>query len=314
MYKKERIEKQDIILVTGGDSQLSKAIIKANELLQENGFKEIRLYKHNELDITSKKSIQSALQPYIRERGQYRHIVLVNTAAYTNVEKAEINPLEAKAINTEGVYNLALFAEEYGFALLHISTDYLFDGNKRTPYTEQDTPQPLSIYGQTKWKGEKELLPLQTKDMAMVIRTSWLYYSESSYGNFFLTMAKKLLAGDNIRVVNDQIGAPTYALDLGKFILSAIELFFKEGHWRLPTVHFSNSGKATWFQFTREIALALGKDPNSITPITSKEYPTLATRPPYSLLDLSLLSACYNYHPRPWQEGIKDAVIDFLHK
>lgn len=301
------MHKKDLVIVIGKSSQLALAM--QDYLLQQA--KElgdtIYFFDRESLDITSPQSIHSALSPFIQKRESYRQVAIVNTAAYTQVEKAEEEPEEARRVNLFGVQHLADLAYQYRWGLIHISTDFVFDGHKQTPYSEEDLPAPLSVYGKTKLEGEKALSDLQKIGLGMVIRTSWLHYYKAAHGNFLLSIAKKVGSKTSLKVVADQVGAPTNAYDLAEFIVLALKLFFQEGHFRTTLLHFCNEGKATWYDFAVAIVTSLGSS-TAISPIATEEYPTNAARPRYSLLSTQRLQSVYHVHPRAWTEGVAENI------
>lgn len=301
------MHKKDLVIVIGKTSQLALAM--QDYLLQHaKEFGDtIFFFDRKTLDITSPQSIHSALSPFIQNRESYRQVAIVNTVAYTQVEKAEDEPEEARRVNVLGVQHLAELAYQYRWGLIHISTDFVFDGYKQTPYSEEDLPSPLSVYGTTKLEGEKALSDLQQVGLGMVIRTSWLHYYKATHGNFLLSIAKKITSQTPLKVVADQVGAPTNAYDLAEFILLALKLFFNEGQFRVPLLHFCNSGKATWYDFAVAIADSLGSS-IAIQPIATEEYPTNAVRPRYSLLSTHRLQSVYHIHPREWTEGVAENI------
>lgn len=302
------MDKRDLVIVIGKNSQLAQAIADYIERQEQTNSFQIHFFDRASLDLTSPSSLLLALNPYLLNRELYNSIVLVNTAAYTQVEKAEEEPQKALEVNATGVQNLVQIAQKNRLGILHISTDFVFDGEKRCPYTEEDTPYPLSVYGKSKLEGEKTLKPLQREGMAMVIRTSWLYYHKAAHGNFLLTIADKLKKGTPLNVVNDQLGVPTNAYDLAEFIVLALKLFFKEGRFREPLLHFCNEGSATWYDYALAIATYLGL-PSDILPVSSNEYPSRALRPHYSLMSTQLLKSVYNYHPRKWSEALAETIL-----
>ncbi len=223
--------------------------------------------------------------------------IVINAAAYTAVDKAESEKEKAININKNAVATLALLAKKYHFFPIHISTDYVFDGNNYRPYNENHTTHPLSVYGQTKLDGELILQKELTR--AAIIRTSWLY---SSYGNNFMkTILRLSKEHSNIKVVFDQIGTPTYAADLAEAILTignnqhliqSVEIY-----------HYSNEGVASWYDFAYEI-LHLTNSQTTITPIESKDFPTPAQRPFYSVLNKSKIKKEFNILIPHWKESL----------
>ncbi len=273
------------ILVTGSKGQLGNELREVLESTHEG----ITVYvDRDELDITD----SAATEDFLR-RGDFTHIV--NCAAYTAVDRAEDEKLECAAINIDGISNIARCAEDLGIKIIHISTDYVFDGMSCRPYTESDKVNPTSQYGTTKRKGETSLLALAPE--SIIIRTSWLY---SSYGrNFVKTILAKAQTEKSLRVVCDQIGTPTYAADLAQ----AIATILFANQWVPGIVNFSNEGVCSWYDFAVAIVQAAGYD-CSIMPISTKEYPTPATRPPFSVLDKSRFKATYGVTIPHWHDSL----------
>lgn len=223
----------------------------------------------------------------------------INCAAYTAVDQAEIHKEEAYQINVLGTRNIAQLCQEYGVKLIHISTDFVFDGLKTSPYTEWDATNPINVYGETKLKGELEVKAHCASHF--IIRTSWLY---SEFGhNFMKTMLRLASERDILRVVNDQIGSPTYALDLAEALLHIIQK--DKDHYGV--FHYSNQGQISWFEFAKTI-FELVNHHIVLEQILTKDYPTLATRPLYSVLDTSKISEAFNLEIPFWKDGLVTAL------
>ncbi|MBD5234682.1 MAG: dTDP-4-dehydrorhamnose reductase [Bacteroidales bacterium] len=274
---------QKEILVTGSDGQLGRELqrILGDEAVYAN---------RNILDITDAKAVEEFL-----EQGNFKYVI--NCAAYTAVDKAEDEKSACVAVNVDGIRNLAAHAERLGFHLIHISTDYVFSGNTYKPYTESDRPEPQTVYGAAKRKGETALLGLAPD--SMVIRTGWLY---SSFGkNFVKTILAKLKENKPLRVVDDQIGTPTNAADLAEFIATKAV----RGHWTAGIYNFSSEGIASWYDFAKAIADEAGYGACSITPVNSSEYPTAATRPHFSVLDKTKIKATFGITLPYWRDSLR---------
>jgi dTDP-4-dehydrorhamnose reductase len=222
---------------------------------------------------------------------------VVNAAAYTAVDKAESEPDVARRINVDGARNVAQAAREAGARVIHISTDFVFDGSKTEPYTPADTPAPLGVYGQTKLDGDIAACDITDGD-AIVIRTAWLY---SRFGhNFVKTMLRLMKERDALSIVADQRGTPTWAGSLAEVIWAAIDQDLPGGIY-----HWTDGGEASWYEFAEEIyreARALGILDRDVTirPIATAEYPTPARRPAYSVLDCSATVTALGVRQRPW--------------
>ena len=256
------------ILVTGANGQLGSemrrlGMVSPNEYI----FTDVA-----ELDITNKDAVMSFTQ-------QNKIDVIVNCAAYTNVDKAEDDEAVAMLINATAVQNLAEAMKAVDGTLFHVSTDYVFGAEGNTPRTENMPTNPLGVYGRTKLCGEQAIVEVGAK--AIIIRTAWLY---SEFGNNFLkTMLRLTAEKESLNVVFDQVGTPTYAGDLALAIFSIIEGEAYEGNEGV--YHFSNEGACSWYDFATEIAVAAGHYNCKVKPCHSNEFPSKVTRPPFSVLD-----------------------------
>lgn len=278
------------ILVTGAAGQLG------NELhnVLEQKMPGVTIYTDiNELDLTD----APAVKKFIIDN-EISHVV--NCAAYTAVDKAEQEPALCAKINTDVVKNIAEVATDYGVKVIHISTDYVFDGTAHSPYKESDKVNPISTYGTTKRKGEMVLLSMSPD--AIIIRTAWLY---SPYGNNFVkTMMKLGSERAELGVVCDQIGTPTYARDLAE----AIYTILTARQWVPGIYHFSDEGVCSWYDFTKAIHRIAGITGCNVKPITTDDYPTLASRPPYSVLDKTRIKKTYGITIPHWEESLVDCI------
>lgn len=274
------------IVITGANGQLGRELsrlgaVSPNEYIPTD---------IAELDITDKAAVESFF-------AENRVDVIVNCAAYTNVDRAEEDEPTALKINAEAVGHLAEAAKKMDATLIHISTDYVFGTEGNTPRTEDMPTSPLGAYGRTKLAGEKAVAESGCK--AIILRTAWLY-SEFG-GNFLKTMLR--LTGENeaLKVVFDQVGTPTYAGDLALAIFSIIDGDVYEG--REGLYHFSNEGACSWFDFATEIAAAAGHQCR-IVPCHSSEFPSKVTRPPYSVLDKSKFKSTFGIEIPHWRESM----------
>ena len=277
------------ILITGANGQLGTEL----RTLLDKEFPGQALYTdRDELDLTNAKAVEA----YVTNN-DVTHIV--NCAAYTAVDKAEEEKMLCAAINTDAVKNLAVAADAVGAKIIHISTDYVFDGTNHRPYRESDKVNPISQYGTTKRKGETLLLALAPE--AIIIRTAWLY---SPHGkNFVKTMLRLADTQPEIRVVCDQIGTPTYALDLARAVVAIL----KSHQWVPGIYHFTDEGAASWYDFAKAILRIAGKK-TPVTPIPSEDFPTPAARPAYSILDRSRITATYGVDIPHWEEALADCM------
>ena len=277
------------ILITGCNGQLG------NEMqLLEKDFSEHQWFNTDveELDITD----QLAIEQFIQEN---QIDGIVNCAAYTAVDKAESNKELCTSLNTVAPAYLAAAVEKRGGWMIQISTDYVFDGTKHTPYVETDTPCPDSVYGSTKLAGEFGVQKFCRR--SMIIRTAWLY---STFGNNFVkTMLRLGKEKTELGVIFDQIGTPTYARDLAKAIMAAIVQGIQPGVY-----HFSNEGVISWYDFTKAIHRIAGITSCHVRPLHTAEYPTPAKRPAYSVLDKTKIKETYNIEIPYWEESLKECI------
>ena len=221
---------------------------------------------------------------------------IINVAAFTDVDGCELNEKEAFAINAEGVRHVALGAVTCGAKVVTLSTDYIFDGKKGSPYLEEDSPHPLNVYGRSKWKGEQYVQEL-VKD-ALIIRTQWLY---GKYGkNFVASIMRQAREKAVLSVVNDQVGSPTYTVDLSRATSLLIE---REAR---GIFHVANSDACTWYHYARAILKLSGIEGVKVVPISSKELAYPAVRPAYSVLNTEKLKREMGFTLRPWAEALKD--------
>ncbi|MCH2489903.1 MAG: dTDP-4-dehydrorhamnose reductase [Flavobacteriales bacterium] len=223
----------------------------------------------------------------------------INTAAYTNVEQAEEQTEQAMAVNAEAVKVLANACKKHHITLLHISTDYVFDGTQDRPYVETDATNPLNVYGASKLKGEQYLQ--KYCERFFIFRTSWLY---SQYGhNFYKTILRHADAGTDLTITTEQTGTPTNANDLAKALLAVIA----SESTAYGLYHYSNSGEATWYDFAKAI-LEFSEQIAKTTLAQTAHYRTFAARPEYSVLDTTKFKNTFNNNPLPWKESLRELV------
>ncbi|CAM4164460.1 dTDP-4-dehydrorhamnose reductase [Flavobacterium antarcticum] len=280
-----------VVLVTGASGQLGQAL---QSIANQYAEIEFQFYTSSELDITNLENCKTIF-------AEARPDFCINAAAYTAVDKAESEPEKARVINVEGPRNLAIVCKEFGVVLLHISTDFIFDGAATKPYTEEDSPNPTGVYGQTKLEGEKAIQEIWEKHF--IIRTSWVY---SEFGNNFLkTMLRLGSERDALSVVNDQIGTPTNAVDLAKALLKIIKScddeFISASHYGV--YNFSNEGQCSWYDFAKKI-FEINNINIDLQPIPTSNYPTPAKRPAYSVLDKSKIKRIFGVEVREWEEFV----------
>tara|TARA_X000000950_G_scaffold201757_1_gene242930 strand:+ start:29895 stop:30773 length:879 start_codon:yes stop_codon:yes gene_type:complete len=236
----------------------------------------------------------------------HRPDLIINCAAYTNVDGAESDAKICNIINNEAVKNIAILSKKNKTFLIHLSTDYVFDGNSKRPYLETDDVNPLGVYAKSKYRSEQEII--KSKCKSIIIRTSWVF---SEFGNNFLkTMLKISKNKEEINVIDDQYGCPTYALDIAHAIKTIVHEI-KNNNPHGGIYHFSGNEPCTWFQFAKEIFKYSNRynfnSPNLI-PIKSHEYKTKASRPMYSILNCNKIKREFNINSSDWKAGIKDAI------
>lgn len=277
------------ILVTGCNGQLGNEI----QLLEKQNLQHVFFNTDvTELDITDADAIDRFVQDNQIDG-------IINCAAYTAVDKAESNEELCRKLNSEAPAYLAQAVDKRNGWLVQISTDYVFDGTNHTPYTEDEETCPNSVYGSTKLVGEFNVLKLCKK--AMVIRTAWLY---STFGNNFVkTMLRLGREKGELGVIFDQIGTPTYAGDLAKAIMIAVSKGIVPGIY-----HFSNEGVISWYDFTKAIHRIAGITTCKVHPLHTREYPTPAARPHYSVLDKTKIKNTYGIEIPYWEESLKECV------
>ncbi|WP_339753667.1 dTDP-4-dehydrorhamnose reductase [uncultured Winogradskyella sp.] len=277
------------VLVTGGNGQLAKCIRDIDSKLEGYNF----IYKDaSELNILNEDLIKSCFL-------KYNFKYLINCAAYTAVDKAESDADNAHKINTQGSENLAKICSAFNTTLIHISTDFVFNGDSKAPYKEEDKTNPIGVYGASKLNGEQRIKEIL--DQYFIIRTSWLY---SEHGeNFLKTMLRLSKDHNELGVVGDQIGSPTYAKDLAAVILKIIE----KNNTDYGLYHYSNLGVISWFDFASEI-FSQSHIIIKLNNIKTEQYPTPAERPNYSVLDASKISKALDIEIPNWKDSLSKAL------
>lgn len=276
------------ILVTGASGQLGsefKALSKRYNRDHIFYFTDIET-----LDVTSKDSMLDYFKSTEID-------LFINCAGYTAVDDAEDNKELANSLNNKALSNIAALSNDFNFKVIHFSTDYIFDGKKNTPYTELDSPLPLSVYGASKLEGEKRLV--ETAQAYTIIRTSWLY---STFGNNFVkTILRLARSRDELGVIYDQVGTPTFTEDL---VWATFELISSPTKINKNIYNFSNEGVASWYDFAKEIVDVAGINCN-VLPIETSEFKAKALRPSYSVLNKKKIKSSLNIPIRHWRDALK---------
>ncbi|AOR26374.1 dTDP-4-dehydrorhamnose reductase [Formosa sp. Hel3_A1_48] len=276
-------------LVTGGNGQLAQSL---KDVVNHQDELDVDFQDLPDLDITNKQQLESY---FSNNELDY----CINCAAYTAVDLAEEQSDLAYAVNAEGPKYLAEVCQKHQVTLIHISTDFVFDGQKRIPYLETDAPNPLSVYGASKLQGERSIQ--ETTEAYFIVRTSWLY---SEYGNNFIkTMLRLSETRDEISVVSDQIGSPTYAGDLAEVLIKIV----LSSSISYGIYHYSNGGIVSWYDFASEIFKQFGKK-IEVKPIKTKDYPTAAKRPKYSVLDTTKIKNNFDCTIKDWQGSLNKVI------
>lgn len=285
------------VLVTGENGQLGSEIKSLSANYPQYNFSFV---DRSSLDLSN----LCKLEEYFDDKS---FSFIINCAAYTAVDKAESEADLANTVNNKGLSLLAKIAKNKGISFIHISTDYVFDGTNHMPYVETDKTNPQSVYGQTKYEGENSILELNLKN-SLIIRTSWVY---STFGNNFVkTMLRLGNEKDELGVIFDQVGTPTYAKDLAKTILDILPQI---KNTTTQLYHFSNEGVCSWYDFAKAI-FELSDISCKVNPIETKDYPTAAKRPHYSLLNKSKIKQDFAIEIPYWKDSLKDCLTTLKEK
>ena len=283
------------LLVTGADGQVGRELLRRGPAA---GFT-VRGVNREQLDITSATTIRKVLAETEPE-------LVINAAAYTKVDAAESEAELAFAVNRDGVRLLAEACRACALPLVHISTDYVFDGRSARPYREDDSAAPINVYGASKWAGEQALR--ETLDRHVIVRTSWVFSAHGA--NFVKTIVRLARERERLTVVADQHGMPTHAGDLAEVLLALARRAFSSDSV-FGTYHYAGSPVTSWHGFATEICAQAGQIAplavKELAAVTSAEYPTAAARPPRSLLDCARLQAL-GLAPRPWRDGLAEVL------
>ena len=285
------------ILVFGANGQVGRALVSSAPQLTA-GFDRLSA------DICSESTVKRAIL-------EHPPLAIVNAAAYTAVDMAEVEPEQALRVNRDGAALLAAAASAAGVPFIHISTDYVFDGTKRTPYREDDPIAPLGAYGLSKTEGERAVLEICAKHV--ILRTSWVY---SPYGaNFVRTMLRLAGEREELRVVNDQLGCPTAAADIASAILAIAQQVSAPDFSGWGTYHYCGEDEVTWYRFAELIFQAAerrGRKSPRLIPISTSEYPTPARRPAYSVLCSEKLKMTFSIEGRPLRDSLSECLDELI--
>lgn len=275
------------VIVLGGNGQLAQCI-KALESQQLN----LVYLDSKEANVLEEKHLRKVFEEHLPD-------VVINCAAYTAVDIAEDEPLKAAAVNEQAPGLIARLCFDFDALMIHVSTDFVFDGNSSTPLTEKDVPNPINIYGRTKLLGEDAIISTLSKHV--IVRTSWLY---SEFGNNFMkTMIRLGMEREELGVIFDQIGTPTYAMDLAKVLVEIAVL--EEPTYGL--YHYSNEGVASWYDFAHSI-FRLTDSKVALKPMHTSQYSTKAKRPAYSVMDKSKIKETFNIKIPHWRDSLEICI------
>jgi dTDP-4-dehydrorhamnose reductase len=290
------------IFIAGSKGQLGKALLKQQpprNMVLTGADVPV-------LDITDPLSVERVL-------AEHQPAMIINAAAYTDVDRAEDEPRNAFSANRDGPAHLAEYCVNAGIPLIHLSTDYVFNGSKDRPYRESDPIIPLGVYGKSKAEGENEIRTRLTEHV--IVRTSWMYGVDGK--NFVKTILRAGRENDTLKIVSDQHGSPTCADDLAKVLITIADRLVDDDDRRWGTFHYCGLGSTSWFEFAVAIfdnarQFGLPRIPQ-LLPVKTAEWPTRAVRPPYSVLNCSLINNIFGITPVPWQDSLKKTVERLMH-
>ena len=282
------------LIIFGANGQVGTHLINLFSKSQHSTLS----FSHRELDITNLTDLEK-----LKEKNPH---LLINASAYTAVELAENKKEQAFRVNDKGVHNLVMLAKALNIPLIHLSTDYVFDGKSLKPYIETDVRRPLNIYGQSKLAGEQKISSLLTE--YITLRTSWVF---SEYGNNFLKTMLQLKDKEMLSIVSDQRGKPTYAGDIANVILKMVNIIEKKNNLHWGTYHYSGDSEVSWFEFAQYIfhyLKKIGHNTPQLNSINSSEYPTLAKRPLLSNLDNTKIQNEFKIHSSNWKKAVAQCI------
>jgi len=286
------------ILITGAEGQVGKELVT---IANQHNYDVISAGRV-ELDITQVKSVADYIQSSQPD-------IIINAAAYTAVDKAEEEQITAYAINRDGVDNLAAVCAKQNIPLFHISTDYVFNGEKTDAYSEEDNVSPLGVYGESKWQGEEAIRAQLTQ--YIILRVAWVFGAHGN--NFVKTMLRLAKDKDVLNVVADQFGGPSPAKNIAQTLISLVDIYQKNKNLQWGTYHYCGVEKTNWSNFAKEIfkqaqIKGLTKKQMQVNSITTEEYPTLAKRPQNSMLDCSKLKNTFGIEMPNWHDGLNEVL------
>lgn len=288
------------VLIAGAQGQVGSELAA---IAKQSNY-EVIAATRSDLDITNKNNVEAYVS-------QVKPDLIVNAAAYTAVDKAEEEQDIAYAINCDGAKNLAIACSKQSIPLLHISTDYVFDGSKAEAYNENESVSPLGIYGKTKWQGEEAIRTHLSQHI--ILRIAWVFGAKGN--NFVKTMLRLGIDRDELNVVADQFGGPTSAKSIAKTLIHLINIYRKDNNLKWGTYHFCGKEKTSWYNFAKEIfkqakAIKLIKRDMRINAISTSEYPTLAKRPENSMLDCSKIKNTFGIDMPDWRIELKKVLSE----
>lgn len=286
------------ILITGAKGQVGKELVN---IANQHNYDVISAGRV-ELDITQVKSVADYIQSSQPD-------IIINAAAYTAVDKAEEEQITAYAINRDGVDNLAAVCAKQNIPLFHISTDYVFNGEKTDAYSEEDNVSPLGVYGESKWQGEEAIRAQLTQ--YIILRVAWVFGAHGN--NFVKTMLRLNQERDELNIVADQFGGPSPAKNIAQTLISLVDIYQKNKNMQWGTYHYCGAEKTNWSDFAKEIfkqakIKGLIKKQMQVNSITTAEYPTLAKRPQNSMLDCSKLKNTFGIEMPNWHDGLNEVL------